>query len=158
WGGYELPDLPFEKLVAELSTDRRLSHSPLFQVLLLFQNVPMEPEKLAGLEVIPREINNGTAKFDLSLAVIEKAEGLRLGLTYNTDLFQRATVQRMLVHFRTLLERIVTSPDRRLSDLPILTAPERRQLLTDWNDTSASFSSDKCVHHLFEQQVERTPE
>jgi amino acid adenylation domain-containing protein len=156
-GAYEYQDIPFEKLVEELHPDRDLSRSPLFQVLFAFQNVPRQTRELAGLTVTPLENQNETAKFDLSLYTWEEREGLGARLEYNTDLFDAATAGRMLGHFETLLEGIVSNPDQRISDLPILTQAERHQLLVEWNDTAREYPKDKCIHELFEAQAERSP-
>jgi len=157
-GAYEHQDIPFEKLVEELHPDRDLSRSPLFQVLFAFQNVPRQTRELLGLTVSPVEIINETAKFDLSLYIWEEKEGLRARLEYNTDLFDAPTIHRMLGHFATLVQGIVTNPDRHLSDLPILTEIERSQLLIEWNDTQKDYPGDKCIHELFEAQVEKSPD
>ena len=79
-------------------------------------------------------------------------------LAYNTDLFEAATITRMLGHFRTLLEAVVANPEKRLSDLPLLSETERRQLLLNWNDTKTDYPNDLCIHQLFEAQVGRTPD
>ncbi len=155
---YEHQDLPFEKLVEELHPDRDLSRSPLFQVMFAHQNVPRQTFELPGLTVSPVEINNYTAKFDLSLYTTVETQGLKACLEYNTDLFDAATVKRMLGHFEVLLEGIVANPDQRLSELPILTSAERHQLLVEWNDTKTDYPNDKCIHELFEAQVEQTPD
>ena len=155
---YEHQDLPFEKLVEELHPDRDLSRSPLFQVMFAHQNVPRQTFELPGLTVSPVEINNDTAKFDLSLYTRDETQGLKASLEYNTDLFDAATVKRLLGHFEVLLEGIVANPDQRLSELPILTEAERHQLLVEWNDTKTDYPNDKCIHELFEAQVERTPD
>ena len=155
---YDHWDLPFEKLVEELNPDRNLSHSPLFQVVFAFQNAPRSKLELAGLTLTNLAVDGGTAKFDLSLGLSESPDGLTGSLEYNTDLFDHATITRMQGHFQTLLEGIVDNPDRRLSELPLLTAGERRQLLVEWNDTQADYPQDRCIHQLFEAQVERTPD
>jgi len=157
-GAYEHQDIPFDKLVEELHPDRDLSRSPLFQVMFAFQNAPRQSRELPGLTVSPVEIINETAKFDLSLYTWEEKEGLRARLEYNTDLFDAATIHRMLAHFATLVQGIVTNPDRHLSDLPILTEIERSQLLIEWNDTQKDYPKDKCIHELFEEQVEKSPD
>jgi amino acid adenylation domain-containing protein len=155
---YEHQDIPFEKLVEELHPDRDLSRSPLFQVMLTHQNVPRQTRQLPDLTVSPVEINNETAKFDLSLYTWEMPEGLKATLEYNTDLFNDTTISRMLGHFHTLLQGIVANPEQRLSDLPILTEAERQQLLVDWNDSKRDYPKDKCIHELIEEQVERSPD
>jgi amino acid adenylation domain-containing protein len=157
-GAYAHPDLPFEKLVEELQLPRSLSHSPLFQVLFVLQNAPRAPLELAGLTHTALEIDSGMAKFDLSLFVVETPHGLKAVMEYNTDLFEAETIQRMLGHYQVLLEGIVADPEQRLSELPLLTAAERQQLLVEWNRTEAHYPHDECIHQLIETQVERTPE
>ena len=117
---YAHQDVPFEKLVEELKPERSLSHNPLFQVLFSLQNAPHQGLQLSGVEAIPFKPARGTAKFDLSLFFAESPEGLRGRLEYNTDLFDAATVQRMLEHYRVLLEGAVANPELRLSQLPLL--------------------------------------
>jgi len=136
---YEHQDIPFEKLVEELHPERDLSRSPFFQVMFAFQDVPRQSRNLPGLTVSPVEISSETAKFDLSLYTYDEAEGLKARLEYNTDLFDHGTMGRMLGHFETLLQGVVTNPDQRLSELPILTEAERHQLLVEWNDTQRDY-------------------
>jgi amino acid adenylation domain-containing protein len=157
-GAYDHQDLPFEKLVEELQPDRDLSRSPLFQVMFVFQNTPSQPWELPGLTITPLEVHSGTAKFDLTLALEETSEGIKGGIEYNTNLFEAATITRMLGHFQTLLEGIVTNPQQRLWDLPLLTPAEQHQLLVEWNNTTTDCPNNICIHQLFEAQVERTPD
>jgi amino acid adenylation domain-containing protein len=157
-GAYAHQDLPFEKLVEELQPERTLSHSPLFQVMFILQNTPRSALELSGLTLNPLEVDSGAAKFDLTLSMVEETEGLHGELEYDTDLFDAATIERMAGHFHTVLEGIVADPEQRLSELPLLTAAERHQLLEEWNDTKTDYPRDKCIHHLFEEQVERVPD
>src|SRR3990172_13328998 len=157
-GAYNHQDLPFEKLVEELHPKRDLSRNPLFQVMFTLQNAARQALELLGLTLSPLEVGSGAAKFDLTLSMEEGAEGLRGILEYNSDLFNTDTITRMLGHFQILLEGIVANPEERISDLPLLTEAERQQLLVEWNDTKADYPQDKCIHELFEAQVERTPE
>ena len=114
---YAHQDVPFEQLVEDLQPDRGSGRSPLFQVMFVVQNAPPPPARLSGLELTLLEADNGTAKFDLTLIVAEAEEGLRATLEYSADLFDAATIDRMLGHFQTLLEAIVAAPDRRISGL-----------------------------------------
>jgi len=155
---YAHQDLPFEKLVEELQPERSLGMSPLFQVIFALQNYPRNDFAVPELAVSPMDIHQSAAKFDLSLALTETTDGFGGQLVYSTDLFDLTTVSRMICHFQTLLEGIVTNPERRINDLPLLTAADRHQLLEEWNDTKRDYPSDKCIHQLFEEQVERTPE
>ena len=96
--------------------------------------------------------------FDLELYLTESGTGLTIDFRYNTDLFDDGTVQRWMGHYETLLEGIIADPDRFVSELPLLTQTERHLILTEWNNTKAKYLQDKCLHQLFEAQVERTPE
>ena len=155
---YSHKDLPFEKLVEELQPHRNLSHNPLFQVTFQLNNVPRPLLKLPAIDVEEMQLDGGIAKFDLSLSMSDRGEGIAGRLQYNTDLFDEATITRMLGHFQTLLEGIVADPDRRICDLAILSETERRQVLVEWNGTKREYPKDKCVHQLFEEQAKRTPE
>ncbi|HEV2860060.1 MAG TPA: amino acid adenylation domain-containing protein [Pyrinomonadaceae bacterium] len=149
-------DVPFERLVEELQPERELSHSPLVQVMFAMQSAASL--ELPGLDASPADVHNGTAKFDLLLSMAEADGGLTGTLEYSTDLFDAATAERMLGHFRTLLEACAADPSRPLGALPMLTAPERRRLLVEWNDTAAPYPADTCVHELFERQAALTPD
>jgi amino acid adenylation domain-containing protein len=155
---YAHQDLPFERLVEELQPERDLSHNPLFQVMFAFQNVPRQTLELPGLRESPIKLSNGTAKFDLTFSMIEEADLLRGSVEYSTDLFEDATISRMVGHLQTLLEGIVAAPEQRLSDLPLLSKAERHQMVVEWNDTRRDYPRDQCIHQLFEAQAERTPE
>ncbi|HEX8782811.1 MAG TPA: amino acid adenylation domain-containing protein, partial [Steroidobacteraceae bacterium] len=155
---YAHQDIPFEKLVEELRPERSLSHNPLFQVLFSLQNAPRQAFELQGLQLQPLEVAGSTAKFDLSLFLVETAEGLRGRMEYNTDLFDEATIARMLEHYRVLLAGAVANPALPVAQLPMLSESERRQILQEWNATESDYPRQLCLHELFERQVERTPE
>jgi amino acid adenylation domain-containing protein len=155
---FDHQDVPFEKLVEELPVERRLGHSPLFQVMFVLQNAIREEPALPKLELKLMEVETGTAKFDLLLNLTRTAEGLSGSLEYNTDLFEAETAKRMAEHFRVLLEDAAADPSRRLSRLTLLTEEERRRTLVEWNDTSVEYPRDVCVHELFAAQAARTPE
>jgi amino acid adenylation domain-containing protein len=155
---YAHQDLPFEKLVEELQPKRSLQHTPLFQVMFILQNNVRSRLDMAGLQATPLSIDTGYSKFDLTLSAIESEAGLQLGVQYAKDLFEGPTIERMLSHFRILLDGILADPQQHISRLPLLTAPERHRLLVEWNDTRADYPRDRCIHQLFEEQVERTPE
>jgi amino acid adenylation domain-containing protein len=150
-------DVPFEILVETLQPARNLSHTPLFQVMFGLQPSVHEI-KLHGLTVKQVALANDTAKFDLMLDIREFEDGLFASFEYNTDLFHDSTVRRMAGHFTQLLEAVVGNPDLHLSELPLLTAAERRQLLVEWNDTTVHYPRHSSIHELFEQQAQRTPD
>lgn len=155
---YAYQDLPFEQLVRALDLERDLSHNPLFQVMFVLQNTSVQMPVLPGLTFTPLKVESATTKLDLWLVMAEGPNGLGGSLEYSTDLFDAPTITRMLKHFRILLEGVTADPGRRLSNLPLLTGAEQRQLLVGWNDSWADYPLDLCLHHLFETQVERTPD
>jgi amino acid adenylation domain-containing protein len=157
-GAYGHQDLPFEMLVEELQPERNMGHTPLFQVAFTYQNELVGAQQLPGLLLSPFPLKHLTTKFDLTLAVTEGGKGLNVSVEYNADLFNEDTIARMLGHYRTLLEAILADPEERLWRLPLLTEAERHQVLVQWNETRAEYPRDRCVHELFEAQVERWPE
>jgi amino acid adenylation domain-containing protein len=157
-GAYNHQEVPFEKLVEILQPERDLSYSPLFQVMFALQNTPMPSLEFSDLTLSPLAVDNGTAKFDLTLDLAETPDGIDGSIDYNTDLFDDGTIARMVGHLQTLLEGIVANPDQQLSDLPLLTPPEQHQILVEWNDTQVDYPTDSCLHHLFELQVQKIPD
>jgi amino acid adenylation domain-containing protein len=157
-GAYAHQDLPFEKLVEELKPERSLSHSPLFQVMFVFQNVPAGDRELAGLIMSPAKLDNYTTKFDLSLSMSEQSGAIKGALEYSSDLLDDGTIARLIGHYQALLHGIITNPNRRISDIPMLTDTEKHRLLVEWNDTKRDYPKDKCIHQLFEEQVEKAPD
>src|SRR5437588_875657 len=155
---YAHRDLPFEDLIRELKLEQDLSRNRLVQVIFTLQTTSVSSPRSIDLALSQVEIANGTAQYDVALVMTGTAQGLIGELQYNANLFATATIARMLGHFQTLLEGIVANPQQRLSELPLLTAAERQQLLAEWNATQAEYPKDQCVHRLFEAQVERTPD
>ena len=155
---YTHQDLPFEQLVQTLQPTRDLSYTPLFQVMFVLDDARVPSVKLPELTVSSYSVELGTAKFDLTLSMENTADGLASVWEYNADLFDKTTIARMTRHFQTLLEAIVANPQQKVCSLPLLTEQERHQLLVDWNNTTKEYPSDKCIHQLFEEQVELTPD
>jgi amino acid adenylation domain-containing protein len=156
-GAYAHQDVPFEKLVEELQPERSLSHTPLFQVLLVMQNVPRTVANFEGLRLEGLGTDVGATKFDLTLVAEESDEGLVCTIEYSTDLFESETIDRLAQHFERLLEQIAVDPDRRPADLALLSREERTKILSEWNETDRPYSFDAPIHELFEQQVELAP-
>jgi amino acid adenylation domain-containing protein len=158
-GAYDHQDVPFEKLVEELQPNRDMSRSPLFQVLFVLQNAPRGQMKLGNLTLSPQEADRSIiAKFDITLSVTEFPQGLGVVVKYNTDLFETASMTRLLDHFRTLVEEVVADPERPLSAITLLSEAERRQVLVDWNQTAADYPRDQCAYQLFEQRAAEQPD
>ncbi|HEY0737985.1 MAG TPA: amino acid adenylation domain-containing protein [Herpetosiphonaceae bacterium] len=154
---YAHQDVPFEYLVETIAPDRELNRHPLFQVLFTFQNMPFPQTASAGLTWSALDIDSATAKFDLSLALVETPQGLQGGWEYNTSLFAPETIARIAAHLTTLLHSIVADPGQRVGALELLTEVERHQILFDWNRSEAEYPRDATLHQLIEAQVERTP-
>ncbi|WP_236142630.1 non-ribosomal peptide synthetase [Nostoc sp. CMAA1605] len=154
---YAHQDLPFEKLVEELQPERDLSRNPLFQVMFILQNAPTPVEEVAGLTVRNLEIDHGTSEFDITVSISEAEEVLTGFWEYNTDLFDAVTIQRLIDNFQNLLISIIINPHQSISELPLLTTPEKKQLL-EWNYTQSDYPHHATLHQLFEQQVESFPD
>ena len=157
-GAFAHQDLPVELVLEALQPERNLSHNPLFQVLFILQTAPAPVLELPGLTLELLEVETGTAKFDLTLELVERPEGLRGSLEYSTDIFDEATVARMATHFEVLLESIAAEPDHRLSDLRLLTDEERARLLGEWSRTAPLAPLTPPVHELFEAQAHAKPD
>src|SRR4051812_8867205 len=137
-GAYAHQDLPFEKLVAELRPNRDLSRSPLFQAMLILHSAPMPPLALGSLALEVMDPGSAVAKLDLTLSLTPGDGRFAGSLEYNTDLFDPATARRLARGFERLLAAAAAEPGRALRDLPVLSARERRQIVTEWNDTAVA--------------------
>ncbi len=156
-GAYEHQDLPFEKLIEELQPARDLSHTPFFQVMLVLQNTPLNSDELPGLAVEPIVLHDQVhAHFELTLWLHEGEHELFGSLEYNTDLFDRATAERMAAHLHNLLARIVADPDQSIDTLDLLSLRERAGLLA--GGPAASYPADRPVHLLVREWAARTPD
>lgn len=147
-------DVPFDRIVESLDLPRDLSRHGLFQVL--FNAPPQYDLDFDGLEATPVKVDAQVSRFDLEMTFAEGANKTT-GINWSTDLFDTETIQRMLGHYVVLLKAIATSQDQTVCQMPLLTEPERIQLLVQWNNTAEEFPGARCIHELFEQQVERTP-
>ncbi|CAG0933466.1 nonribosomal peptide synthetase DhbF [Thermoflexales bacterium] len=164
---------PFSLLVERLQPQRDPSRSPLFQVWFVLQQSPLSEVtglaafalreagarfQLDDLTLKSRSLEQRATQFDLALAVAETADGMLASLQYNCDLFKADTIDRMLNHFRTLVEGILAEPEQKLSDLPLLPRIERQQILQDWNTTLVEYDRGRCLHHWFEAQATQSPD
>ncbi|QKQ75236.1 non-ribosomal peptide synthetase [Nostoc sp. TCL240-02] len=154
---YTHQDVPFEQVVEALQPERSLSYNPLFQVVFVLENFLLDTLELPDVTLTPQFVERGTSQFDLTLAVWETKAGLIGSWEYNSDLFEPDTIARMTSHFQTLLTAIIVNPNQPIGELPLLSQQERHQLLVEWNDTYTPYPKSKCIHELFEEQVEKTP-
>ena len=175
---YDNEDLPFDKVVEALKPIRNLSYNPLFQVMFSFHDAQLpDLSKIPGVDVSLHEtVSNHSAKFDLDVVVIPRSEqrlgqhsskaaetqetdGITLVWEYSLDLFDPKTIRRMMDAYQTVLGDALQNLNAHLSELDVLTAQQKQQLLHDWNQTSAPYATGTgCIHQLFEAQVGKTPD
>jgi amino acid adenylation domain-containing protein len=157
-GAFAHQALPFEELVHALHPDRDLSHPPFSQSMIVLLNAPTESLNVQGLRLTPIPLRTTTSQYDLLFHFWEDEQGLTGRLRYSTDLFDAATIERLLGHFKVLIEGILSDPEQRVDDLPMLTASERNQVLVTWNDTRTPFPHDACLHELMEARADEAPD
>jgi amino acid adenylation domain-containing protein/non-ribosomal peptide synthase protein (TIGR01720 family) len=155
---YAHQDVPFERLVEELRPKRDLSRAPIFQVMFILQNTPLPPLDLGTLHLSPAQTDAGAAKFDLTLELTEGRDALSGALTYDSDLFDAATIERLASHYLTLLEAAIQAPKARVGELPLLPEAERQTLLHTWNETSFAVAHESTIARAFEATADRRPD
>ncbi|HET7233067.1 MAG TPA: amino acid adenylation domain-containing protein [Longimicrobium sp.] len=156
-GAYENQEVPFEMLVAELQPERSLSHAPLFQVMFTLHNTDPLQADLPGLRATSLAGEKADAKFDLALHFTPTPGGLLGGMDYSADLFEPATVRRMLEQLGRVLEQVAHDPDRPLGGLELAGDEERGQLLEAWSGAGASFPVSGTLHRGFEAEAAARP-
>ncbi|MCP5109186.1 MAG: AMP-binding protein, partial [bacterium] len=154
---FENQDYQFEDLVERLSVVRDTARNPLFDVMFTMQNMEMEAAGDTGLKLGGPRYESDISKFDMTLSAFESAEGLRFELEYGTRLFKEETVNRFGRYFESIVSQVITNPGRQIGDIEIISEEEKRDILVDFNDTKTGYSSDKTIHQLFEEQVDKTP-
>lgn len=155
--GFAHQDVPFEQLVDALEIERVLSHSPVFQVMFVYQNTPRASLEVSGLKLSPLDAAEAaTAKFDLTLFIEESGTELRATFEFNSDLFDAETIDRLASHLTTLLAAAALDPATAVASLPLLTPSEQSLLLETCAGELANYPN-TCLHKLVEEQVERTP-
>jgi len=155
---FEHQEVPFEMIVAKLQPERDTSHSPIYQVLFIFQEFPERPVKSCALEFKTIPFESQTAKFDLTLEIIKDQGNTFCGFEYNTDLFKPETIQRFAKHYLMILDSLCARPDLPVAHLPLLTPEELRRVLYDWNATDLDYPYELTLADLFERQAARSPE
>jgi amino acid adenylation domain-containing protein len=151
-------ELSFGQLLEALNPSRNTAHSPLFQVMLAVQNVPMPDFRMQDLSTAPLIMNNRIAQFDLTLFVEERDGKLAGSFEYNADLFDATTIGRMAGHLQTLLTGIVNTPGLPLKHLPLMPPAETQQLLAGWSGYETAWPQQRLIHQLFEAQAQTTPD
>ena len=153
----EHSNFPYLELATQLQNSRTDKGNSLFQVMLDLQGQSLPVREVVGLTWELLEINPKTAKVALALHLEEDRGELKGFFGYSTGLFDRDTIIRAVGHLETLLKGIIANPDQVISKLPLLTTSEQQQILFEWNQTKREYPQDKCIHQLFEEQVEKTP-
>ena len=158
-GAYGHQDVPFELLVQELSPERDMSRSPLFQVMFNYMLSYSAPSvDLSQLTLRLERLHSGAAQFEINVDMWETGDGLRGVVEYCTDLFHHTTITRLVKQFRTLLTGAVGMPERRLSDLPLLPPAEHHQILIEGADTVAGYELEASFPELFAAHARETPD
>jgi amino acid adenylation domain-containing protein len=160
---FENQEYQFEDLVEKVSINRDTSRNPLFDTMLVLQNTEAEVTDIPivdspQLKISPYETEHHTAKFDLTLNCFETEEKLFCSFEYCIKLFKKATIDRFIIYFRQILSAVLTNRNQKISQIEIITAEGKRRILSDFNDTTASYPAEKTIHRLFAEQVERTPD
>ncbi|MGB7604817.1 MAG: amino acid adenylation domain-containing protein [Lutisporaceae bacterium] len=156
-GAYAAQDYQFEELVEKLNIARDFSRNPVFDVMLVLQNMDRGEAAVEGISIKPYKSENRISKFDMIMNAVEIGNNICISIQYCTKLFNKATIERMYKHLENIMQAITENIDTKLSEIEILTEKERQQILIDFNNTKATYPKDKTIHQLFEEQVERTP-
>ena len=156
---YEFQDMPFEKLVENLMPERSWGQSPFIQVMLSLQNLPLRRAlDAAGLKMSIVESKVLASRFELEIHLWETNEGLNGQVVYNPDRFDAERVVRMIKHYCRLLDGAARDPDRRLSELPLLSEEEHNQIFVEWNETATEYPSEECLQEIFDQLARSQPD
>nr|QEO74596.1 condensation domain-containing protein [uncultured bacterium] len=150
-------EVPFERVVDELQPDRDTSRAPVFQAMVVLQNLRNRVPDLAGLRVEELPLSLTTASFDVSVDFFEHDNAMTGVLEYNTDLFDASTMERLACHLGTLLEAVADDPDRPVGELPLMGPAERQRVLVDWNHTAAP-PAEPTFPEVFEATAARIPD
>lgn len=145
----------YEELIEELNIDRDTSRNPLFDVMFVFQNYERSELIIPGLELEPVNITNKISKFDLTLTAVQSDGQLRLNFEYSTALFNTETINRMINYFHTIVSSVINNPSVKLSDITLLSANEKNQLLEKFNDTKTVFDHQMTIDSIFEEMVKK---
>ncbi|MGW8438187.1 non-ribosomal peptide synthetase [Nocardiopsis sp. NPDC055879] len=154
--GFEHQDLPFDRLVEEIAPHRDLSHQPLTQVMFVMQNAPMPNPAVGNLEISAVHVPRNATQVDLDLQMWDAGDRYEGFFEYSTDMFDEGTIARLWAQFERLLAAAVEKPERRLSDLPLLSPNEVETAVSTWNSTGSDIQ-DRCLHELFEERARLTP-
>jgi amino acid adenylation domain-containing protein len=154
---YEHQEFPFEMLVRGLKVERSANRNPIFQTAFQCHTAFIRPPTAPGLVFEHLRLDRRGTPLDLNFAMIGRDGNWRISVEYSTEVFDEATIVRMLEHYQNILSGIALNPDEKLSRLPILSPKERSQILFEWNNTLLDCPENHTIHQLFERQVALTP-
>ncbi len=160
---YKNEDYPFRELIKKTADAGDMSHNPLFNVMLIVQNVDMAKLEVEGLTFIPYPYYSKVSKLDMTLEAVEIEEEIKFHIEYSTALFKRETIERLAGHFVNILREAAANPEQSISQINMLSQEERRQILEEfkgshWEPESQKYPKNKRIEELFERQVEKIPD
>ena len=155
---FENQDYPFEELVETVGVERDVSRNPLFDCMFGLENIETGVDAAACLKMKPHRTNSPVSKFDLTLTVEQQDEDLTLRVEYCTKLFKQETIERFTGYYKKILSTIHREPGKKISEIEMMSHEEKRKIMEEFNDTRTDYPQGKAIHHLFEEQVERTPD
>ncbi|MCP4150659.1 MAG: AMP-binding protein, partial [bacterium] len=155
---FENQDYQFEELVDKVVSERDTARNPLFNVMFVMENVEIAEVEVPQLKLKAHGFDGKVAKFDLTLKAKEKEEGIKWYIEYSTKLFKQETIERFIRYFKTILSAVIEKPEIKISEIEIISAEEKEQLVYRFNDTHVDYPANKTITRLFEEQVEKTPE
>ncbi|MEF2965786.1 amino acid adenylation domain-containing protein [Paenibacillus sp. M1] len=155
---YENQDYQFEELVDKLQVERDMSRNPIFDTLFQVQNMEKDKICVDGLEIKTFEINNHTAKFDMTMTAFESGEEILIGIEYKTALFRKETIERFGMHYLEIVKHIIQNPNSLIRHINMMTLYEKNQILNEFNNTEYKYENNKMLHEIFEEQVARIPD
>jgi amino acid adenylation domain-containing protein len=155
---FENQEYQFEELVENVMVNRDLSRSPLFDVMFVLEDIKNPESTKQELILLPFKYRYDQSKFDLTLFARQSNAALSFTVEYSTQIFKEKTIQRFVRYFKRIISEIIDTPEKKLLQIELISPEEKSEILYDFNDTSAEYPSEKTIHQLFEEQVEKTPD
>ncbi len=155
---FENQDVPFELIVDELQPDRDMSYSPLFQVMFILQNAPVNATIVPELELSTINVDMGTATSDITFSLSEGRNGISISVEYNTDLFDESTIRRMVRHYKNIIDEVSSNPEIHIKNIKLLSDEELNTILYEWNSKNLKRPVETGIHQLFEKHASATPQ
>jgi amino acid adenylation domain-containing protein/non-ribosomal peptide synthase protein (TIGR01720 family) len=155
---YENQDLPFEMMVEAVQPERDMSSPPLFRVMFILQNIPVKGKMISGIELNEINVDMGTSTFDLTFSLSELQDQIEVSVEYNSDLYDRGTIERMLNHYRNIISKLIHEPEKKIESLDVFDEKEWNKIIYDWNSVQKKIPENIGIHKLFESTIKENPE